>query len=58
LSGLALGGKASALKRLQQTHCRKGHEFTPENTRITPEGWRNCRHCHRLKMRAYSVQKT
>jgi hypothetical protein len=29
------------------THCRKGHEFTDENTRIKPNGWRVCRQCHR-----------
>jgi hypothetical protein len=51
LSGLALGGLASGAKQQQKTHCRNGHRFTAENTRITPEGWRNCRTCHRLKMR-------
>ena len=50
-SGLALGGAASGAKRSQKTHCSRGHEFTFENTRITPEGWRNCRTCHCLKMR-------
>jgi hypothetical protein len=29
------------------THCPKGHEYTEENTRITPEGQRKCRACHR-----------
>jgi hypothetical protein len=45
-AGLALGGKASGAKKLALTHCKNGHEFTQENTRITPEGWRNCRRCH------------
>ena len=48
LSGLALGGKAFAAKMRKQTRCRKGHEYTAENTLITPEGWRRCRTCHRL----------
>lgn len=48
LSGLALGGKASGAKQQQRTHCRNGHEYTPRNTLITPEGWRRCRTCHRL----------
>jgi hypothetical protein len=26
--------------------CKRGHEFTPENTMIRKEGWRNCRACH------------
>lgn len=29
------------------THCRRKHEFTPENTYITPDGRRNCRRCRR-----------
>jgi len=27
------------------THCKHGHEFTPENTYIRPEGFRQCRKC-------------
>lgn len=29
------------------THCKHGHEFTPENTRITKNGFRHCRACAR-----------
>lgn len=25
--------------------CRNGHEFTPENTRVSPNGTRRCRAC-------------
>lgn len=40
------------------THCLKaGHEFTPENTRITPKGERVCRECHRLRNAAYYKAK-
>jgi hypothetical protein len=36
----------------RKTHCEpKGHEFTPENTRITPSGRRRCRACHREQQR-------
>ena len=27
------------------THCKRGHEFTPENTYISPKNARSCRAC-------------
>lgn len=33
------------------THCRLGHEFTPENTEIDKRGFRHCRTCQRAKYR-------
>ena len=38
---------------LNMTHCRRGHEFTPENTRINKEGHRKCRTCVRAAQRQY-----
>jgi hypothetical protein len=35
-----------AARRRAQTHCKRGHEFTPENTFIRANGWRMCRTCH------------
>jgi len=35
------------------THCSHGHEFSPENTRMTQEGYRVCRACGRDKQRRY-----
>jgi hypothetical protein len=31
-----------------KTHCKRGHEFTPENTHIDVRGGRHCRACKRL----------
>jgi hypothetical protein len=43
--GLALGGLANGARQRARTHCKRGHEFTPENTDLTKEGWRQCRTC-------------
>lgn len=32
----------------RRTHCRAGHEFTPETTRYTVAGYRRCRLCDRI----------
>lgn len=32
----------------RQTHCKQGHEFTPENSYIQPDGARKCRRCRCL----------
>jgi hypothetical protein len=55
--GLALGGRANGARQQARTHCARGHKFTPENTRITKEGWRNCRACHNDKMRRRNAAK-
>lgn len=44
-----------------KTHCKQGHEFTPENTYIRPktDGYRACRECARLRnRRRREVEKT
>jgi hypothetical protein len=46
LRGLGPGGLNS-----RKTHCRHGHEFTPENTAIDANGNRQCRACHNLRTR-------
>lgn len=56
VDGLALGGQANGARQRARTHCAKGHEFTQANTRVTPEGWRNCRTCHAAKMRRRNAE--
>lgn len=44
----AHGGRVGAAKqRAAQTHCKWGHEFTPENTYVQPNGTRACKACRR-----------
>lgn len=45
-----LRGVSFAAINARKTHCKHGHEFTPENTRVTKKG-RACRACHRERIR-------
>jgi len=36
-----------------QTHCKRGHEFTSENTKISKAGSRICRKCYALRRKHY-----
>ena len=40
-----LRGFGKGADRASQTHCARGHEFTPENTRMTVRNQRVCRTC-------------
>jgi hypothetical protein len=42
-----LRGEGIAARRARATHCEAGHEWTPENTRISTTGHRVCRACKR-----------
>lgn len=39
----------NAARQLAITHCPRGHEYTPENTRVDSAGHRNCRACGWLR---------
>lgn len=39
----------------KRTHCKHGHEYTPENTRINSRGTRDCRTCERARVRRRDV---
>lgn len=47
-------GENSRRGKSRLTHCKHGHEWTEENTRITPKGERSCRACARDRALAYS----
>ena len=39
------------------THCRHGHEYTPDNTRQLAGGRRRCRECLRIARREYENRR-
>ncbi len=38
-----------------KTHCKNGHEFTPENTRVGKAG-RVCKECQKLRCRKFAKE--
>lgn len=51
----ARGNGISALNA-RKTHCKRGHEFTPENTRHQPGG-RDCWACYRIRSAKWSQRR-
>ena len=42
--------------RLLPDHCKRGHLYTPENTRVTAEG-RICRACIRRRTKEFRARQ-
>lgn len=47
---------ARVANQLSRTHCKNGHEWTPENTG-QQKGGRRCKACHREKVRRQNLRK-
>lgn len=41
----------------RKTHCPRGHEYSPGNTYVQPNGGRRCRECARIVKRAWTARK-
>ena len=37
-------------RNTRKTHCAQGHEYTPDNTYVAPNGNRQCRICRRVRV--------
>ena len=58
MSDAAKKGRVCTIGKSQLTHCKRGHEFTPENTYTKPNGHRVCKTCRlEAQRRARSEQK-
>lgn len=55
-SQLDILGEEPLLKR--SSSCKRGHEFTPENTRVTRRGVRFCVECNRKRGRDWARKKS
>lgn len=48
--------KARSARSGVTTHCKRGHEWTPENT-LVYQGVRSCKACRRLSYETYSKRR-
>ena len=46
---LAPGSQSVSARNARKTHCKHGHEFSPENTIQRSDGGRRCRECARIR---------
>ncbi len=56
-----LRGVSQLANQARQTHCLRGHEFTPENTKPRPNKYgvaRECRECIKIRSRISSDKRS
>lgn len=51
-----LRGEGICAKNARKTHCKRGHEFTPENTYSYNGYGRRCINCQRDAVRAFRLR--
>ena len=52
-----MSGTLGAKHKHPKTHCKRGHEFTPENTGTSGPGKRRCKACSALRQRGVRKQR-
>lgn len=52
-----LRGEGAAARLSKQTHCKHGHEFTPENTSYIFGRWRQCKKCSLDRLKKWVAGK-
>ncbi|HEY5055470.1 MAG TPA: HNH endonuclease signature motif containing protein [Acidobacteriaceae bacterium] len=52
-----LRGVSPCAVNVAKTECPKGHPYDAANTVIAANGWRKCRECNRIAMRARQARK-
>ncbi len=52
-----LRGEAPSAANARKTHCDSGHPFDEANTYIKPDGARDCRVCHRERVRRHRARR-
>jgi hypothetical protein len=52
-----LRGMTLSATNAKKTHCPRGHEYTAENTMLSPHNQRHCRLCVRERMRKSSLNR-
>jgi hypothetical protein len=50
-------GQSIQAHNARKTHCDRSHEFTPDNTRVTANGYRVCRKCECIRASKYKAKK-
>lgn len=50
-----LRGVSNSAVNARKKFCKNGHEFSPENTYVYPNGWRGCRTCRSSKPHSKQV---
>lgn len=54
---IRLIAEAARRRAGRQTHCKHGHELTPDNVAFKKNGARRCRACHREQVRRARLKK-